>query len=285
LVHLFCGEGLRLSRLRSSILPRPFLKWVGGKGQLLSQILPLLPKEWHRYHEPFLGGGALFFALQPARSVLSDVNPALVNVYQMVRDRPEALIEQLAIHQQSHSADYYYHIRGQHDLPELEAAARLIYLNKTCYNGLYRENSKGQFNVPIGRYKNPTVCHADELRLASQALAATELRVGDFMGGNVHWGPEDLIYFDPPYHPLSETSNFTGYSRFGFGAEDQIRLRDRVIELANMGVKVMVSNSDCPFIRDIYQDFRIETIEAGRSINSDATKRGKITEVVVLSWP
>jgi DNA adenine methylase len=276
------AKGLLLVRSRLST-PRPFLKWVGGKGQLLSQLLPLLPTTWGTYHEPFLGGGALFFSLQPGRSVLSDVNPALVNVYRIVRDRPDALIELLSAHQAAHGPDYYYQVRAQHELPELEAAARLIYLNKTCYNGLYRENSKGQFNVPIGRYKNPTVCNSIDLQLASKALANTDIQVGDFMSRSGQPEPGDLVYFDPPYHPLSETSNFTGYSRFGFGEEDQIRLRDRVVELADRGVKVMVSNSDCPFIRDIYQGFRIETIEAGRSINSNATKRGKITEVVVLS--
>jgi DNA adenine methylase len=277
-------KGLRLVRSRLSSEPRPFLKWVGGKGQLLSQLQPLLPESWGTYHEPFLGGGALFFALQPAQSVLSDVNSALVNVYRMVRDRPDDLIALLAAHQAAHGPDYYYQVRAQHELPDLEAAARLIYLNKTCYNGLYRENSKGQFNVPIGRYKNPTVCNPIDLHLASKALANTDIQVGDFMSHPGRQEPGDLVYFDPPYYPVSETSNFTGYSRFGFGAEDQIRLRDRVIELADRGVKVMVSNSDCPFIRDIYQGFRIETIEAGRSINSNATKRGKINEVVVMSW-
>jgi DNA adenine methylase len=277
-------KGLRLVRSRLSSEPRPFLKWVGGKGQLLSQLQPLLPESWGTYHEPFLGGGALFFALQPAQSVLSDVNPALVNVYRMVRDRPDDLIALLAAHQAAHGPDYYYQVRAQHELPELEAAARLIYLNKTCYNGLYRENSKGQFNVPIGRYKNPTVCNPIDLQLASKALANTDIQVGDFMSHPGRQEPGDLVYFDPPYYPVSDTSNFTGYSRFGFGAEDQIRLRDRVIELADRGVKVMVSNSDCPFIRDIYQGFRIETIEAGRSINSNATKRGKVNEVVVMSW-
>jgi DNA adenine methylase len=277
-------KGLRLVRSRLSSEPRPFLKWVGGKGQLLSQLQPLLPESWGTYHEPFLGGGALFFALQPAQSVLSDVNPALVNVYRMVRDRPDDLIALLVVHQSAHGPDYYYQVRAQHELPDLEAAARLIYLNKTCYNGLYRENSKGQFNVPIGRYKNPTVCNPIDLHLASKALANTDIQVGDFMNNPGRQKPEDLVYFDPPYYPVSETSNFTGYSRFGFGEEDQIRLRDRVIELADRGVKVMVSNSDCPFIRDIYQGFRIETIEAGRSINSNATKRGKINEVVVMSW-
>jgi DNA adenine methylase len=277
-------KGLRLVRSRLSSEPRPFLKWVGGKGQLLSQLQPLLPESWGTYHELFLGGGALFFALQPAQSVLSDVNPALVNVYRMVRDRPDDLIALLAAHQAAHGPDYYYQVRAQHELPELEAAARLIYLNKTCYNGLYRENSKGQFNVPIGRYKNPTVCNPIDLHLASKALANTDIQVGDFMSHPGRQESGDLVYFDPPYYPVSETSNFTGYSRFGFGAEDQIRLRDRVIELADRGVKVMVSNSDCLFIRDIYQGFRIETIEAGRSINSNATKRGKVNEVVVLSW-
>jgi DNA adenine methylase len=247
-------------------------------------LQPLLPESWGTYHEPFLGGGALFFALQPAQSVLSDVNPALVNVYRMVRDRPDDLIALLAVHQSAHGPDYYYQVRAQHELPDLEAAARLIYLNKTCYNGLYRENSKGQFNVPIGRYKNPTVCNPIDLHLASKALANTDIQVGDFMSDPRRQEPGDLVYFDPPYYPVSDTSNFTGYSRFGFGEEDQIRLRDRVIELADRGVKVMVSNSDCPFIRDIYQGFRIETIEAGRSINSNATKRGKINEVVVMSW-
>ena len=269
---------------------RPFLKWAGGKSRLMEQYKPYLPKDYTRYHEPFLGGGALFFYLAPQlhaqgkTAFLSDLNPELVNVYVCVRDHVEALIEQLSAHQAQHGKAHYYEVRSQLPTDSIARAARFIYLNKTCFNGLYRENSKGQFNVPIGRYKNPKICAPDLLRPASAALQIANISARPFTAVADHApGATDFVYFDPPYHPLSETSNFTAYSRYRFGVEEQTALRDLIKQLAGRSVQVLVSNSDCPFIRELYKDFTVKTITAARSINSKASKRGKITEVLALT--
>lgn len=265
--------------------PRPFLKWAGGKGQLIQQYLPYFPTQFDTYYEPFLGGGAVFFHLMPGRSVLTDINPELVNVYRCVRDQVEDVIWLLKGHERSHCQDYYYWVRANPGVRSVERAARLIYLNRTCFNGLYRENSKGLFNVPMGRYKNPTICHVDLLRSVSLALKQTQLEVRSFdailQGAVTH---RDFIYFDPPYYPISATSSFTSYSRYPFHADDHIRLRDTFLTLANRGIRAMVSNSDCPFVRDLYRDFPIHTIYASRAINSKAERRGKITEVLITSY-
>jgi DNA adenine methylase len=278
--------------LRQSLqlsLPRPFLKWAGGKSQLISQYVPYFPQNFATYYEPFLGGGAVFFYLfskstKKFPAVLTDINPELVNVYCCVRDRVEELIELLAQHQNNHSQEYYYQMRSQLTGTPVEMAARLIYLNKTCFNGLYRENSKGEFNVPMGKYKNPTICNAELLRVVSASLQSVEMEIRPFDTVLDFATAEDFVYFDPPYHPLSNTSNFTGYSRYSFNQQDQIRLRNTFVELAGRGVKVMLSNSDCPFIRELYKNFQIHEILAARAINSKAEKRGKINELLVTSY-
>ncbi len=270
------------SQLLQSIHPRPFLKWAGGKGQLIPQYIPHFPKHFSTYYEPFLGGGAIFFYLQPAQSFLMDINPELVNVFCCVRDEVEKLIELLKQHRDRHCPEYYYFMRSQISASNVERAARLIYLNKTCFNGLYRENSKGQFNVPLGRYKNPAICDPEHLRAASRALQNARIEVQPFEAVLAYARSfKDFVYFDPPYHPISATSKFTSYNRYTFSSEDQIRLRDTFATLANRGVQVMLSNSDCPFIRDLYRGFTIHTIQAARSINSNAEKRGKITELLI----
>ena len=273
------------TQLLPRLHPRPFLKWAGGKGQLLQQYSDHFPKEFSAYYEPFLGGGAVFFHLLPVRSHLMDINPELVNVYCCVRDHVEALVACLNVHRDRHCADYYYQIRANVSSTPLERAARFIYLNKTCFNGLYRENSKGLFNVPIGSYKKPTICDVELLYATSVALRSTHIELGSFENVLNHaTSSHDFVYLDPPYHPISATSKFTSYNRYAFTENDQIRLRDTVIALANRGVKVMLSNSDCPFIRDLYQGFTMHTIVASRAINSNAEKRGKITEVLVTSY-
>lgn len=270
--------------IKPDLSPRPFLKWAGGKSKLIQQYLPYIPKEFNNYYEPFLGGGALFFHLLPKAAVLTDINPELINVYRCVRDKVEPLIALLAEHQQKHHKNYYYRIRQHSYDTDVEKAARLIYLNKTCFNGLYRENSKGKFNVPIGQYKNPKICHPDLLYSVSAALESAEIEVRGFAEVLKYAKTNDLVYFDPPYYPISSTSNFTAYSRYSFSKDDQIRLRNIFAELARSGVKVMLSNSDCEFIRDLYGEFKIHNISAARSINSNAKKRGKISELLVTSF-
>jgi DNA adenine methylase len=267
-----------------TILPRPFLKWAGGKSRLIAQYQPYLPTNVRTYYEPFLGGGALFFHLKPQRAILSDINPELVNVYACVRDCVETVIAKLEHHAAHHSQTYYYQVRSSEPHASAEKAARLIYLNKTCFNGLYRVNRQGQFNVPMGRYKNPKICDPALLRAASTALQKATLTEQTFDQILTQLPSEqDFVYFDPPYHPLSDTSNFTAYSRSAFGEAEQIRLRDTFAKLSEQGTKVALSNSDCPFVRDLYQGFQIHTITATRAINSQPTKRGKITEVLITS--
>lgn len=267
---------------------RPFLKWAGGKSKLISQYIPYFPAKFDNYYEPFLGGGAVFFYLVSGsknfHSILTDINPELINAYCCVRDKVEELILLLAEHQTRHNKDYYYQMRKQNIGIPIEKAARLIYLNKTCFNGLYRENSKGEFNVPIGKYKNPTICNSDGLRKVSQALQKALIEVRPFGAVLDYAKAQDFVYFDPPYYPLSNTSNFTAYSSYSFTENDQIRLRDTFAKLARREVKVMLSNSDCPFIRELYKEYNIHEISAARAINSNAKKRGKITEVLITSY-
>jgi DNA adenine methylase len=263
---------------------RPFLKWAGGKGRLISQYESYFPQYFEAYHEPFLGGGAIFFHLLPKRAILSDINSELVNVYRCVRDSVEDLIEQLLEHQHQHCEEYYYAVRANPRSDEIERAARLLYLNRTCFNGLYRENSQGKFNVPLGKYKDPRVCHPELLRPAAAALQRVQIEVQPFDAIADQVSKRDFVYFDPPYYPISATSSFTAYNRYSFHQVDQIRLRETFGKLAERGVRVMLSNSDCPFIRSLYEGFNIYTIYSSRSINSKAEKRGKITEVLITSY-
>ncbi|WP_242031825.1 DNA adenine methylase [Microcoleus sp. FACHB-672] len=268
-----------------TVSPRPFLKWAGGKGKLIQQYIPYFPTEFKTYYEPFLGGGAVFFHLLSAHSILTDINPELINAYRCVRDLVEAVILLLENHHLKHHKEYYYQVRSRAGTSEVERAARFIYLNKTCFNGLYRENSKGALNVPIGNYKNPTICNAELLRSVSVALKTAQIEVRPFDAVlNFAKTGKDFVYFDPPYYPLSPTSNFTAYSRHAFTEADQIKLKDIITKLVSLGVSVMLSNSDCLFIRELYKDFKIHTISAARAINSKGNKRGKIAEVLVTSY-
>lgn len=268
----------------SPLSARPFLKWAGGKGQLLAQYHGFYPTQYGRYFEPFLGGGAVFFDLGPRRAVLSDVNPELVNVYECVRDRVDRLIPLLQEHQRRHDREHYYRVRARVPRHRIQRAARLLYLNKTCFNGLYRENAKGQFNVPMGRYHNPRICDPDLLQAAAQALAGVEIHRRPFTEVVHQAQPGDFVYFDPPYFPLSPTSSFTAYSRYAFGEPEQIQLRDTFVHLAQRGVQVMLSNSDCPLIQDLYSSWPRHPIAATRAINSKADRRGKITELLITSY-
>lgn len=282
-------------QVKTPVSPRPFIKWAGGKTQLISQYADYFPARYLNYYEPFVGGGAIFFHLQPTSAVLFDINLELVNVYRCVRDQLEELVDRLEEHHEQHSSEHYYAVRAAMQISKSEdwfaqgsnvdRAARFIYLNKTCFNGLYRENSKGHFNVPLGSYKNPAIYDPEILRADSIALQSAEIQPGSFdqVLQYAHTS-DDFVYFDPPYYPISPTSNFTAYNRYAFGEEKQIQLRDVVKELSDRGVKVMLSNSDCEFVRDLYQDFNIHTIHATRNINCNAEKRGKITEVLVTTY-
>jgi DNA adenine methylase len=237
-----------------------------------------------RYFEPFLGGAAVFFHLGHPHSFLSDSNRDLVELYQVVQQDVEGLIELLRIHR--NDRDYYYQIRSQDPaaLAPSQRAARLIYLNKTCFNGLYRVNSRGQFNVPFGRHKNPAICDADGLRAASAALQYAELSVRDFESVLDGAQAGDFIYFDPPYQPINKTSSFTSYTAGKFGEEEQRRLAAVYSQLAERGCFVMLSNSDTPLIRGLYGKFHIHEIQASRAINSKPEGRGKITELLILNY-
>ena len=280
-------------RPSNAIVARPFLKWAGGKSQLLSQYSELFPKTYRNYYEPFLGGGAVFFNLRPKRSFLSDINLEVINVYRCIRDQVDEIITQVHHHYLRHDESYYYDVRSRIDETaewfwvgnNVERAARILYLNKTCFNGLYRENSKGHFNVPIGRYKNPSIYDPDLLRACAKQLKMVRIEPVGFEDVlRRARSSNDFVYFDPPYQPLNQTSNFTSYTRYSFGEADQIRLRDTFARLRDRGVHVMLSNSDCEFIRDLYSGFNIHTIYASRHINSQGSKRGKITEVLVTSY-
>lgn len=267
------------------ISPRPFLKWAGGKSKLIEQYIPYFPRNFQTYYEPFLGGGAVFFHLQPKNAVITDINSELTNAYRCVRDNLEQLITLLEKHQQRHNKEYYYQVRSQLANTQLERAARLIYLNKTCFNGLYRENSRGEFNVPIGKYNNPSICNSNLLYAVSDVLQSAQIEVRPFEAILDYAKTEqDFVYFDPPYYPLSPTSNFTAYSRYSFNEKHQVLLRDVFLELDKRGVKVMLSNSNCPFVRELYSRFNINEISASRAINSNAEKRGKIIEVLITSY-
>jgi len=272
---------------------RPFLKWAGGKQRLLAQYKAYFPTDFNHYFEPFIGGGAVFYHLWNTRRLsgtafLFDYNQELINAYQVVRDKIEELVDVLAIHKKKHGKDYYYKIRNldrqDADLSGVERAARTIYLNRTCYNGLYRVNSKGEYNVPIGSYKNPEILYDHALRSASAALQGICIEAKDFRDIVDCAQAGDFLYFDPPYDPVSKTASFTSYTAGNFGDEDQRDLAHIFALLAQKGCLCMLSNSHTPFILDLYQDFRIETVKASRAINSDPNGRGYTKEVVVLNY-
>jgi DNA adenine methylase len=267
-----------------SIAAGPFLKWAGGKSQLLQQYSSLFPKTWKTYFEPFLGGGAVFFHLQPTVGVLTDVNEELINCYIVVRDEVEELIQALRAHRSE--KDYYYSVRAwkPETLTPVQRAARLIFLNRTCFNGLYRVNSKGQFNVPFGRYSNPTICDQTGLTAASLALKRANIHAADFEDVLDKAQRGDFAYLDPPYNPLSVTSSFTGYAQEGFGEAEQRRLAYVYRQMDNRGVMLMLSNSASELVRQLYSGYRAVEVTAKRAINSKADGRGPIPELVILNY-
>lgn len=270
---------------------RPFVKWVGGKRQLIKQFEQFFPTEFGDYFEPFLGGGAVFFNLQKKKSYLSDINEELINTYQTVKDSPEELIAFLSTLE--HTKKCYETIRAwdrvknwQKKHTSIERAGRFIYLNRTCFNGLHRVNSRGEFNVPMGAYKNPDFVQATNIRNTSELLRKTEaeIQLESFEHVLAKAKKGDFIYLDPPYDTLTETANFTSYNKDAFGRDMQVKLAETFRALDKKGCKVMLSNHNTPFIRDIYAGFRFEIVSARRNINSKSDARGGVEEIVVLNY-
>jgi DNA adenine methylase len=266
---------------------QPFLKWAGGKGAIAAQIEKLLPRDarGRMYREPFLGGGAMYFHLQPERAALSDVLTDLVTAYQVVQTHVDALITRLVALRETHSEAQYYAIRERYnaekDADRIERAAWLVYLNKTCFNGLYRTNSKGVFNVPVGRYTNPQIVDPTKMRVASAVLGRAEIKAAPFQHLLEVAEPGDLIYFDPPYVPTSRSSSFSGYHEGVFTIDDQIRLAEVFEKLDERGCLLALSNSDTDATRDLYKRFDVHRILAPRAISSKASTRGEVHEVLV----
>ncbi len=267
----------------------PIVKWVGGKRQLLPEIMPLINKKCSTYVEPFVGGGAVFFELQPKKAIINDYNSELVNVYTVVRDHSEELIEELEKHNRNNNGEYFYMIRAldrseaYHTMSDTEKAARIIYLNKTCYNGLYRVNSAGQFNSPYGKYKNPNIVNEDSIRAMSRYLQSNKITIkqGDYKEVLRGLRRGAFVYLDPPYMPISLSSSFTGYTENGFSYAQQVTLKEECDKLRKKGISFLQSNSDCPEIRDLYKEYEIRTVQAKRRINSKGNKRGEINEVLI----
>lgn len=269
----------------------PIVKWAGGKTKLLPRLLVRTPSRFGRYYEPFMGGAALFFALEPEAASIGDVNTALVTLYRAVVTDLDEVIRVALSHKAEHDhVTYYYDVRRRWNDPgaraamsPAEVAGTFIYLNKTCFNGLWRENKRGGFNVPRGSYMDPAVINVDELRAAGAALAKARITCGSFQETTADAKSGDFAYFDPPYDPLSETSSFTSYAATPFGKKEQCALAEHARALDARGVFVMLSNNDTPLIRDLYDGFSIETAPCARSINSKADGRGKINEVIITS--
>jgi len=266
----------------ASASPRPFLKWAGGKRQLIEQLLARIPAQHGTYHEPFLGGGALYYRLAPSQAVLSDLNDRLVRTYQAVRRDPEAVIDLLKTYPNDKA--FYLQMRARDIDAESDAvlASWMIYLNKTGFNGLYRVNKQGGFNVPFGKYSNPLICDPDNLRRCSAVLQQVDILHTDFRSVEDRAEPGDFVYFDPPYVPVSTTASFTSYTRDGFTLDDQQALRDLALRLKSRGVHVLLSNASVPVVHELYAEgFERIDVYASRAINCDGAKRGKVAEALI----
>lgn len=269
----------------------PVVKWVGGKRQLLPQILPLIPKRMTAYCEPFLGGGAVLFALQPKRALVNDLNQDLITVYRVIKEDADALIEHLSRHE--NTPEYFYRIRdldrdkeAYAAMSDVEKASRLLYLNKTCYNGLFRVNASGAFNSPYGHYRRPNIVNEQTIRGVSRYFNSCDITFfsGDFASVLEQVPKGGFVYLDPPYDPVSDTASFTGYNRGGFGREEQVRLKECCDALTARGVKFLLSNSATPFIRELYGSYRVSIVQARRAVNSVASRRDAIEEVLVRNY-
>lgn len=267
----------------------PIIKWAGGKQRLLVELQRRLPWDWNarRYVEPFFGAGALFFHLQPPAAALCDLNDALLRTYRLVRADWRAVAEHLERLALAHDAERYYRVRSRFNaerstLPEAELAASFIYLNRTCFNGLFRVNRRGDFNVPIGRYARPRIVDRYALERASQALQSASLSHGDFETALASCSGGEFVYLDPPYEPVSQSSSFTQYTQHGFGQHDQMRLQRAANRLSRMGCRVLLSSSDTPFIRQLYRDWRLQTVDVRRSVSCSV--RRSVSELMIRNY-
>ena len=279
--------------MKHNKLVLPIVKWAGGKRQLLPEIRKYIPEKYSTYYEPFVGGGAVFFDIQPKKAIINDVNSELINLYKVVKNNVDVLIKDLGKHK--NEADYFYEVRSwdrnldiYKQLSDVERASRIHFLNKTCYNGLFRVNQAGQFNAPYGRYKNPNIENKITLKAVSKYLnqANIEFRNTDFEEAVKGVRKGAFIYFDPPYDPVSDSSNFTGYAKGGFNRDEQIRLKKLCDKLNRRGIKFLLSNAATDFILDLYneEDYRIKIIPAKRTINSNGDNRGEVNEVLVRNY-
>lgn len=280
--------------------PAPFLKWAGGKSQLLQQFEKFIPSDFNQYIEPFIGGGALFFHLYSKgrikQATILDSNKELIDCYKAIKGNLQDLVECLSEHKVNHlklREEYYYRIRNKvrnnldiwNGLSVVKRSAITIYLNKTCFNGLYRVNRKNEFNVPVGGYRNPEIFKLGNLKAVNQALRVVKvIRAYDFSKCLQYAEKDDFVYLDPPYNPLNKTASFTSYTKNGFGQKEQIKLSEVYRKLSEKGCKIMLSNSDTDFIKNLYGGYRIETVKATRMINCKSAGRGKINEIVVMNY-
>ncbi len=275
---------------KNNKLVTPFLKWVGGKRQIMPTIVEHLPENIkdYKYVEPFIGGGAVLFNLQPKNAIINDFNEELINVYQVIKENLDELITDLKKHK--NEAEYFYSIRSLDRnrefkrLTAVQRASRVIFLNKTCFNGLYRVNNAGEFNSPFGRYKNPNIVNEPTLKAVNKFLKSNniEIKSGDYSEILKQTDKKCFVYLDPPYHPISESSNFTGYVQGGWNMYDQIDLKTACDELHKKGVKFLLSNSSADFIKDLYKDYKITIVKANRAINSNGADRGEVDEVLKM---
>lgn len=271
-------------------MAKPILKWVGGKRQLLPEIKKYIPNNYNRYIEPFIGGGAVLFEITPNNAIINDINYEIINVYNVIKNNPEELIKKLKTFE--NTEEKYYEIRNidrtpkYNSLSDIEKAARTIYLNRTCFNGLYRVNSKGQNNVPYGKYKSPTICDEENIKNCNSFfnIHHVEIKNMDFEKILDLALPNDFIYLDPPYAPLTATASFTSYSKDGFDVKDQERLKKKCDELTKKGIKFLQSNSSAPLIKDLYKDYTIIEVDAKRNIASKTSSREKVKEVLIKNF-
>jgi DNA adenine methylase len=275
-------------RIAPDIVAAPVVKWVGGKTKLLPELLARMPSQFGRYYEPFAGGAALFFRVSPQRATLADFNADLIGLYTTIANDVASVIKRLEYHRDRHSEAHYYQVRSlwndrEASWASADRAATFIYLNKTCFNGLWRVNRSGDFNVPIGRYSDPPICVPDALRAAQSVLARATLKCCDYRTAVEDARRGDFVYFDPPYDPVAPTANFTSYTTSSFGPDQQRELAETARKLVARGCRVMLSNSDTPFIRSIYKGFQIDRVKCARAINSNASKRGDVDEVIVVA--